>query len=76
LLSRTPAEVFLFGAVYIHAAPESYREFAHDFGRLRELPSYLALGVFSDPPRLSDLEGFSFDGDDVEALKDCQLIAY
>jgi len=51
--SRTPAEVFLFGAIYIHAAPESYLRFAHDFNRLRELPDYLALGVFSDPPQSS-----------------------
>ena len=28
LLSRTPSEVFLFGAIYIHAAPESYIQFA------------------------------------------------
>jgi hypothetical protein len=35
--SRTPAEVFLFGAVYVHAAPESYLRFAHDFDRLRKL---------------------------------------
>jgi hypothetical protein len=28
LPSRTPAEVFLFGAVYIHAAPQSYLRFA------------------------------------------------
>ena len=33
LSSRTPAEVFLFGAVYIHAAPESYFQFARDFNR-------------------------------------------
>jgi len=72
LPSRMPAEVFLFGAVYIHAAPESYLELAHDFDGLRKLPNYLALRVFSDPPQLSDLEGFSFDEDDVEALKDCQ----
>ena len=72
LPSRMPAEVFLFGAVYIHAAPESYLKFAHDFDRRRKLPNYLALGVFSTPPRLSDLEGFSFDEDDVQALKDCQ----
>jgi len=72
LPSRIKAEVFLFGAVYIHAAPESYLEFAHDFDRLRSLPNYLALGVFSDPPQLSDLEGFSFEKDDVEALKDCK----
>lgn len=72
LPSRTPAEVFLFGAVYIHAAPQSYLQFAHDFERLRKLPSYLALGVFSNPPRLSDLKGFSFDSDDIHALKSCK----
>jgi hypothetical protein len=72
LPSRAPAEVFLFGAVYIHATPESYLKFARDFERLRKLPNYLALGVFSNPPELSDLDGFSFDGDDLKALKDCK----
>lgn len=72
LPSRTPAEVFLFGAVYIHAAPESYIQFARDYERLRRLPGYLALGVFSNPPQLSDLNGFSFDNDDIQALKNCK----
>ena len=72
LPSRTPDEVFLIGAIYIHAAPESYLRFAHDFDRLRKLPSYLALGVFSNPPRLSDLKDFSFDDDDIQSLKDCK----
>ena len=72
LPSRTPAEVFLFGAVYIHAAPESYVQFARDFDRLRKLPNYLALGVFSDPPQLSDLKGLSFESDDIQALKSCK----
>jgi len=72
LPSRTPAEVFLFGAVYIHASPESYLKFARDFDRLRKLPSYLALGVFSNPPQPSDLKGFSFEEDDIQALKDCK----
>src|SRR5208283_3978437 len=70
--SRSPAEVFLFGAVYVHAAPEKYIQFAHDFDRLRELPNYLALGVFSDPPQLADLRGFSFDNDDIKSLKSCK----
>jgi hypothetical protein len=70
--SRSPAEVFLFGAVYVHAAPEKYIQFAHDFDRLRQLPNYLALGVFSNPPQLSDLSGFSFDDDDIKALKNCK----
>jgi hypothetical protein len=72
LPSRTPAEVFLFGAIYIHATPESYLKFAQDFDRLRKLPSYLALGVFSNPPQTSDLKGFSFDKDDIKALKNCK----
>jgi hypothetical protein len=72
LPSRSPDEVFLFGAVYIHAAPESYVKFAHDYNRLSRLPSNLALGVFSDPPQLKDLQGFTFDNDDINALKNCK----
>jgi hypothetical protein len=72
LPSRAPAEVFLFGAIYIHAAPESYVKFAHDFDRLRKLPGYLALGVFSNPPQPSDLKDFSFDSDDIKGLKNCK----
>ena len=71
LPSRQPAEVFLFGAIYIHAAPEKYLQFARDFDRMRKLPNYLALGVFSNPPQPSDLKGFSFDKDDIQALQTC-----
>jgi len=71
LPSRTPSEVFLFGAIYIHATPESYVQFSHDFDRRRELPSYWALQVFSNPPKLSDLKDFSFDRDEIQALKKC-----
>jgi len=72
LPSREPAEVFLFGATYINATPEKYVRFAHDFDRLRKLPNYLALGVFSTPPQLSDLKDFAFDDDDIKALKNCK----
>ena len=72
LPSRTPAEVFLFGAVYVQAAPEKYVQFAHDYNRLRKIPSNLALGVFGNPPTLSDLQGFTFDNDDIKSLKDCK----
>ncbi len=72
LPSRTPAEVFLFGAIHINAAPERYFEFNRDFDRLRKLPNYLALGVLGNPPKLSELAGFSFDKDDVQALRTCK----
>ncbi len=71
LPSRTPSEVFVFGAIYIHAAPESYLQFERDFDRRRELPAYWDLVVFSNPPRLSDLENFALDNDEIQALKKC-----
>jgi len=70
--SREPAEIFLFGAIYIHATPESYVSYEHDFERLRKLPNYLALGVFSNPPQPSDLKGFAFENEDIEALRKCK----
>jgi len=72
LPSRTPAEIFLFGAVYIHAAPEAYVRLARDFDRLSKLPGYLALGVFSNPPQPSDLKNFAFENDDIQDLKNCK----
>jgi hypothetical protein len=72
LKSRIPDEIFMFGAIYVHAAPESYVKYSEDFERLRKLPEYLALGKFSNPPVASDLKGFSFDSKDIEALKNCK----
>lgn len=72
LKSRTPAEIFVFGAVYIKGDPESYLHFASDCDRLRKLPEYLAIGKFSDPPQVSDLDGLSLDSEEVKALKDCR----
>jgi hypothetical protein len=69
---RTPDEVLLFGAVYLHAAPETYFQYARNFDRLREVPGFLALGVFTDPPQLSDLQGFAFDSEDIQDLKSCE----
>ena len=67
--SRTPDEVFVFGAVYVEATPESYLKLASDIDALRKLPSYLAIQSFSDPPQLSDLEGFNLEQQDIKELK-------
>lgn len=70
--SRTPDEVFVFGSVYVEAKPESYLEFASDIDALRKLPGYLAVQKFSDPPQLSDLDGFSLEEEDIKELKKCK----
>src|SRR6202795_1839597 len=71
--SRTPDEVFVFGSVYVEASPEKYLELASDVDALRKLPGYLAIQSFSDPPQLSDLEGFTLERQDIDALKNCRV---
>jgi len=70
--SRTPDEVFVFGAVHVESTPDKYLKFASDVDSLRKLPSYLAIQKFSNPPQLSDLEGFSLDAEDIKDLKNCE----
>jgi hypothetical protein len=70
--SRTPDEVFVFGAVYVQSTPDKYLKFASDIDSLRKLPNYLAIQKFSDPPQLSDLEGFSLEAEDIKDLKNCE----
>jgi hypothetical protein len=70
--SRTPDEVFVFGSVYVQSTPDKYLKFASDIDALRKLPSYLAIRKFSDPPQLSDLDGFTLETDDIKQLKNCE----
>jgi hypothetical protein len=70
--SPTPDEVFVFGSVYINATPESYLKLASDVDALRKLPNYLKIRKFSDPPQLSDLDGFTLEPEDIKELKDCK----
>jgi hypothetical protein len=70
--SRTPDEVFVFGSAYVQSTPEKYLKLASDIVALRKLPSYLAIRKFSDPPQLSDLDGFTLEADDIKQLKNCE----
>ncbi len=40
---------------------------------MRKLPGYLAIQSFSDPPQLSDLEGFTLEKQDIDELKNCKV---
>jgi hypothetical protein len=70
--SRTPADIVVFGAVYIKAAPQDYVRLSSDFDRLRRVPGYLAIGKFGNPPTVTDLESFKFESDDIKDLRECK----
>ncbi len=70
--SRTPDEVFVFGSVYVQSTPEKYLKLASNINELRKLPSYLAIRKLSDPPQLSDFDGFTLEAGDIKQLKSCE----
>ena len=72
LPSPERADIFVFGAVYIHAKPVAYLQLMSDIERLKKLSGYLGAGEFSKPPQIDDLDGFSLDQTDIKDLKKCR----
>jgi len=72
LASRTPDEVFVFGAIYVQSTPEDYLKLASNVDSLRKLPNYLAIQKFSEPPQLADLDGLELEADDIRELGKCK----
>jgi hypothetical protein len=72
LPSERPEEIVVFGVVFVNTAPEEYAELAFDMDRLRRLPGYLGAGRISEPPLLSDLEGFTLEPADIKQLRTCR----
>src|SRR5271165_2778336 len=72
LPTPAPSEVVVFGAVYIDASPENYLKLVEDFQGLRGSRHYLGIREFSVPPKLSDLQGFVLEDDDISELKSCK----
>ncbi|MFZ0819496.1 MAG: hypothetical protein WAM91_05465 [Candidatus Acidiferrales bacterium] len=72
LNTSTPEEIYLFGAVYIDAAPESYLAYSRDLNQLRKSPDILTIVQFGNPPQLSDLNNFGFAAAEIQELKKCK----
>lgn len=68
-----PYEIAAFGSVRVGASPAAVAEAALDVERFARSEGVTALGRFSTPPRLSDLDGLTFDAADLEALRDCRV---
>ncbi len=67
-----PSQIVVFGAIYINASPESYLKLLQNVHGIRNSRHYLGLQQFSTPPKLSDLEGFVLEDDDINELKSCR----
>ena len=72
LPTPAPSEVVVFGAIYIDASPENYLKLMQNLHSFRNSRHYLGIRQFSTPPKLSDLEGFVLEDDDINELKSCR----
>jgi len=72
LPSSKPSDIYVFGAVYIHAKPAAYLQFMRDMSRLKKVSGYLGVGEFSTPPTVGDMAGLSVEQADIQDVKNCR----
>lgn len=67
--SRTLA---LFGAIRVAVDGDRLSDWARNIAALKRSAFVLEIGQFSNPPRLEDLDGLTFDADDLRDLRRCR----
>ena len=72
LPATSAGEVAAVGGIRIKSTKERFLAAYRDIVRFKRGPSVLQIGRFSNPPALSDLDGLSITGDDVD-LRDCRV---
>lgn len=66
-------EIAAFGSVRINAPPSDVALAALDIEHFGRSTNVTALGRFSSPPRLSDLDGLTLEDGDLESLRGCRV---
>ena len=66
-------EVVIFGGVYIDAPIEAYLKVYRNVKALEKEKAYSAVGEFSTPPRLTDLDRLKLPREDIDSLEDCKI---
>jgi hypothetical protein len=76
VLSRTlrahDGQVAILVAARLDARPDALAAWTRAIAELKRSRFVLAVGRFSDPPRLADLEGLTLDPRDLEEVRDCR----
>ena len=68
-----PREVATFGVIRVQASKEALAARFRDIVAFKKSPNVLAIGRFSQPPRVEDLRGLTMDEEDFDALRVCSV---
>jgi hypothetical protein len=71
ILPGGDAQIAVLAATRLDAPPEALAVWARAIEKLKRSAFVPAIGRFSDPPALTDLEGLSVDDRDLEAMRAC-----
>ncbi len=66
------SEVAVFAAVPVDVDGDRLVAWMRHIADLKKSPYVLAIGRFSDPPRIEDLEGLTLDDEDLSEIRQCQ----
>jgi hypothetical protein len=72
ILPGEGSEVAVFAAVPIDIDGDRFVAWTRRIEELKKSSYVLAIGRFSDPPRIEDLAGLSLDDDDLSAIRSCR----
>jgi hypothetical protein len=70
--STVENEVGAFGIVRLNIPKEYLVENFRDIVTFKESPEVKAIGKFSNPPQIEDIQGLTLDSEDLKALENCQ----
>jgi len=66
------AEIAVFGAQKVRGTPATFLQRVRDIQNFRKVPQVPQIGHFSNPPRIEDLAGLTWEKADLDALKVCK----
>lgn len=72
VLPAVDAEIGIFAAARLDADGERLAAWAGSIEQLKKSPYVLSVRRFSDPPRISDLDGMALDDADLQDLRRCR----
>jgi hypothetical protein len=72
ILPARNLEVVVFAAVPVHVDGDRLVAWVRQIAELKKSSYVLAIGRFSDPPRLEDLAGLALDDEDLSAIRRCR----
>lgn len=72
LPTGSPAEIAVFGAVFVQADPKEYVKLAFNVVRMRNLAGYKGVGVAGHPPKPSDFDAVTLEPEDIREVKNCR----